>query len=72
MDSFNWNDFFSGIGGIADKYTNYRLVQATNALQADGQAQAAAANQAAMLPAWVMPAAVLGGLALTVLLVVRR
>lgn len=77
MDSaasnFSWDGFFNGAGGLLDKYANFRLVKATNALQADGQAQAAAdAAKASAMPAWIMPAAIIGGLGLVAVLVLRR
>lgn len=69
---FSWSDFFSGAGGLFDKYAAYRNTRTTNALQAEGQARAAAAAKAGSVPAWVMPAVVLGGVAVAVALIVRR
>lgn len=71
-DGFSWNSFFNGVGGIFDKYTAYRQVQATDALQREGQRTAADEAKASALPAWVMPTAIMGAAVVVVVLLVRR
>lgn len=71
-DGFSWNSFFNGVGGLFDKYANYRLVKSTDAIQREGKRLQADQAKAAALPDWVMPTAVLGAAALVVVLLVRR
>lgn len=66
----SWGDFFTGVGGLADKYLSYRLTKTTNTIAREGQPVYTVGGQA--VPGWVLPAALLGGLALVVVLVARR
>lgn len=66
-----WGEFFTGAGGLLTEYARARIIRSGDTMGRDGQQQDAPSGSAAM-PAWLLPVAVLGGLGLVVLLVLRK
>ena len=72
----NWAD---ALGNLAGKYLDYRRVESQDALVAQDamfkadmlRAQAAAADESTQ-PGWIMPALLIGGGLLVVMLLVRK
>jgi hypothetical protein len=67
----DWGSFFSGAGGLVDRYLAYRLTKSGDAKGDDGKPQQIVIAGQAM-PAWVGPVAVLGGIGLIAYLVLKR
>lgn len=70
----SWTDT---LGDLAGKYLDYRRVQSQDATDAEirryeAEAAAAKASGGSSMPSWLMPAAIIGGVVLVAVMVLKK